>query len=281
MDLREHKDLAPLAELSAAIRRAAPDRKALLIGAMARDVMLFYAHGVRAARATEDMDFAFAVEHWQDYAALRGRLLESGEFNEVPHLPHQLIFRGSRKLDLIPFGGVERTDRTIAWPPREEIEMQTIGYREAMANAIRVELTGGEWVLVASLPALVVLKLFAWRDRRQDQPGKDASDFQLILTRYLEAGNRDRLYTEAVQLLEADDYDDARAGAWMLGADVGWLLKAGEDGYALNAVSELVATEVDPDGAVRLARDMKGMAPEYALALLTAFHAGLAGRDKP
>lgn len=61
-DLSDQPGLLPLADLVAAMRAARPDVRPLLVGAMARDVLLSFAHGMRVARATQDMDFAFALD---------------------------------------------------------------------------------------------------------------------------------------------------------------------------------------------------------------------------
>ena len=104
--------------------------------------------------------------------------------------------------------------------------MNAIGYREAMADAITVDLVDGASCLVASIPGLAILKLFAWADREERLPGKDASDFYYVLRNYPAAGNQGRLYTEAAHLLEDPGFDYDRAGAWLLGWDARALLKA-------------------------------------------------------
>jgi predicted nucleotidyltransferase len=282
LDLSECAELAPLAELVASLRVAAPEREPLLVGAMARDVLLWYAHGIALARATEDTDFAVAVADWDDFSTLRGALVAGGEFSAVPNVHHRLLYRGERRLDLLPFGGVERADRSIAWPPGQDTVMQVLGYSEAFAMAIPVRLPAASSVMVVSLPALALLKLFAWHDRRLTQPGKDATDLWLILSTYLDAGNRDRVYAEATHLLEADDYDERRAGAWMLGRDIRtWLSGAPQgDAMPLTHALQLLEQEVDVEGTARLARDMRRHAAEDALEMLVAMHAGMAGLDQ-
>ncbi len=53
--------LTELAELAADLRAAAPQLHFLLVGATARDLLLFHAFGIRTDRATEDIDLALAV----------------------------------------------------------------------------------------------------------------------------------------------------------------------------------------------------------------------------
>ena len=275
LDLSSRRELGLLADLVQAIRRAKPDVRFLLVGAMARDLLLSFAHGIEARRATEDLDFAFAVDDWRAFAELRGALLGSG-FAEVAGVAHRLSYDGYR-VDLIPFGGVEHVDGMIDWPPPQDTRMVVLGFREAMAAAVAVKLPGGMEVAVASLPALALLKLFAWADRRYTQPGKDAGDLWLLLRNYLDAGNRERLYDEASHLFEATDYDDDLAGAWLLGADARQLLaKGGRNGPALARALILLADDA-PEGPLHLATDMYPPNLEHTVAMLKALRAGLSG----
>lgn len=281
IDLSRRKELGLLAELVTTIRKAWPNNEPLLVGAMARDILLAYSHGIRITRATEDIDFAFAVESWDDFNALRSDLLATKDFMSVEGVPHRLLYKGKWRTDLIPFGGIESAGRVIAWKPNNGTEMHVIGYREAASDAVSVDLEGASRVQVVSLPALVLLKLFAWKDRRATAPGKDAADIWLILKNYMDAGNRDRLYVAAPHHLAEQDYDEDLSGAWLLGTDVRKLLESGGDDFALKTTLALVGPEVDQDGATRLARDIKGVSPQLAFDLLTAFFSGLSGKRLP
>lgn len=281
IDLSNHNDLTALVELIAAIRKKWPDGELLLVGATARDIMLSYAHGIRIERATFDLDFAVAVANWGEYLALRNTLLSNGTFTEEKGALHRLILPPSTKLDLIPFGGIERTDRTIAWPPDEDEVMQLTGYREAQNDAVLVYLPGGQQVNVVSLPALAMLKLFAWKDRRKRSPGKDAADLWTILSNYLEAGNEERFYSEAEELFAQTNYDLSRASAWLLGKDIRELLSRNKDDTALKATIELLSTEIDENGNLHLTQDMRGPGAQQAYDLLTALYAGLIGKPYP
>lgn len=99
----------------------------------------------------------------------------------------------------------------------------------------------------------------------------------MILSTYLEAGNRERLYGEAPHLLESDTYSDAMAGAWMLGNDIrSWLSDTStEDASSMQQALQLLAQEIDVDGTGRLGRDMRPHAVQSGFNLLMAMHAGL------
>jgi predicted nucleotidyltransferase len=282
IDLSRCGDLGQLAEVVAALWRCAPTCVPLLTGATARDVLLSHAHGIAIARATMDIDFAFAVDDWKTYERLQEALLAGGNFTRDSRIQHRLHFNEALKVDLLPFGGVERADRTIAWPPQGAIVFQVLGYREAMANAVTVRLPSNQQIAVVSLPALAVLKLMAWHDRHYDQPRKDASDLWLVMRYYLEAGNYDRLYEEAAHLLNDPGFDLDRAGAWLLGYDARRVLLSSEDSEtALASVERVLQPEILSDGPLQLAGEMRNTDPETSLSLLSAFHAGLTGKDTP
>lgn len=269
LDLSTKADLLPLARLVAAIREASPNQPFILAGAQARDLILKSGYGIATGRLTGDVDFAFQVESWDGFHAFRDTLIATGQFSAVPGKIHKLRFRGVLEMDIIPFGEIERKDRTIAWPPDGDFVMSTFGFKEVAGSTIDVLLPEDQRIAVVSLPALAILKLEAWKDRRYLEPGKDAYDLSLILRNYIDAGNQDRLYGEHSALLEADGFDYESAGAYLLGHDMGKLLdRAGHD-----LVGRQIANEADNDGALKLAGDMP-IELEKSLDLLAALEKG-------
>ena len=196
-----------------------------LVGAMARIILLENVNGLSPGRASKDVDFAFALDNWDQFTAIKAFLLANANFEESKHVAHRLHFRPEGlehqyKVDLIPFGRIETSPNTIAWPPDMAVLMNVAGFADALAAAVSVEVSPGMNIAVASLPGIAILKLFAWADRGQENP-KDAIDLVLLLRSYNEAGNASRFYEEARALaaLEAAGYDLELAGAWLLGSD--------------------------------------------------------------
>ncbi|MCK9389438.1 MAG: nucleotidyl transferase AbiEii/AbiGii toxin family protein [Sulfuritalea sp.] len=196
-----------------------------LVGAMARIILLENVHGLTVGRATTDVDFAFALDNWDQFTAIKASLLANTNFEESKHVAQRLHFRPEGlehqyKVDLIPFGGIETSPNTIAWPPDMAVMMNVTGFADALAAAVSVEVSPGTSIAVASLPGIAILKIFAWADRGQENP-KDAIDLVLLLRSYSDAGNADRLYEEVNSLaaFEAAGYDLELAGAWLLGSD--------------------------------------------------------------
>ncbi|MCF8197203.1 MAG: nucleotidyl transferase AbiEii/AbiGii toxin family protein [Sulfuritalea sp.] len=203
-----------------------------LVGAMARIILLENIHGLPPGRATKDVDFAFALDNWDQFTAIKASLLANTNFEESKHVAHRLNFRPEGfehqyKVDLIPFGGLETSPNTIAWPPDMAILMNVAGFGDALAAAVSVEVSPEMSIAVASLPGIAILKLFAWADRGQENP-KDAFDLVSLLRSYSDAGNASRIYEEASALaaLEAAGYDLELAGAWLLGKDAAVMVSA-------------------------------------------------------
>ena len=265
-----------------ALRAEGGARECLLVGAMARDIQLAFQHGIPVTRATKDLDFAVAVPDWPTFLLIREALLASGQFQVRGKALHALTFMASTPVDLIPFGGVLRSDQTIAWPPDQDPVMTLLAYPEAWKTSLMVQLPEGEAIQVISIPAVAILQLVAWRERRLTTRGKDAEDLWLLLRNYLEAGQMDRLYEEGMHLFEQPDFDLDRAGAWLLGKDAGQVLDLGNNPQATRQVlRQILEPEADPDGALRLVSDMVSIRVGFGLELIAAFLDGLHGKPKP
>jgi predicted nucleotidyltransferase len=202
----------------------------LLVGATARDLIFINVFGLTGWRATRDIDFGVATHHWEAFEVFRGAVLDTGQFDECVGRIHRLMYKTesgfAMPVNLIPFGGVAVPDNTIAWPPDRDFIMNVAGFTEALDAAIHVTIGTDLSIRVASIPALAILKLLAWRDRGHEQ-NKDATDLARILPRYAAAGNEDRLYSECLPLLEAADFDIEVAGAMLLGRDASAICNAG------------------------------------------------------
>jgi predicted nucleotidyltransferase len=167
--------------------------------------------GIDAERATRDVDFAIALADWNEFESIKQTFIDSGNFQPGVGAVHRLYYRADQfgiayPVDLIPFGEIESSGNTIAWPPDMAVVMNVIGYPEAMKSAVQVDVGTGLIVNVVSIPALTALKLLAWNDRGL-LDNKDASDVFYLLRHYHEAGNSQRLYEEAFPVLAACGYD--------------------------------------------------------------------------
>lgn len=264
-----------------AIQQAATELElpVFVVGAVARIILLEHIHGLSAGRATTDVDFAFALDHWAQFDAIKALLLENPGFTASEHIAHRVYYRPqglkpSYKVDLIPFGGIEASANTITWPPDMAIMMNVAGFSDAFSAAVNVQVSPGTAIAVASLPGIAILKLFAWADRRHDN-AKDALDLNTLLRSYHDAGNHDRIYEDerALAALEAVDYDPELAGAWLMGNDVAAMASTA----TLTDLEPLLQGELRDRLVEDMSRAMKGRADAlaYASRLLEQFTIGL------
>ena len=267
-------ELALIAKVVAAVQAPAAELgiETLMVGAMARDMHLHYRFGKTINRATEDVDFAFAVASWDQFDQLRTALLASGEFVEIDRaVQHKLNHRSGLPVDLVPFQGVEDPQRQIAWPPQGSFVMDVFGFGEALRDAHEALLPGGVTVKLISLPALALLKIVAWSDRHLREPLKDAQDLALVISDYLGLGNQERFFSDFEAWAQDDDFDYEMAGARLLGHDIRALL----DEAGLEKISQILNEQIDPDGSGRLLAEMSPHNPEKGRALLRSLIKGL------
>ena len=159
LDLAVKKGLRPLAALIRDLRAAKPEADVMLVGAMARDVLLMHAYGIKLPRATTDIDIALAARDWAAFHALRDALLASEKFVARTTTLHKLVYVDLNiAIDLIPFNGVEDAGGNITWPPDNAEVMSFIGYREARASALTINLPYAQQLVMVSLPMLAVQK---------------------------------------------------------------------------------------------------------------------------
>jgi predicted nucleotidyltransferase len=190
-----------------------------LAGATARDLVLENVFGRPPGRLTRDLDFGFALSEWNQFETLKTALIATGRF-KADRAIQRVLFLYSAKIevgvDLIPFGDIQ-DGSAISWPPHHDFVMNVAGFSEAFESAILVQIDANLVIPVASLPGLIILKLFAWVDRKYER--RDAPDILKIISEYADAGNEERLYTDHIQLLEAAGFDVTIAGARLLGKD--------------------------------------------------------------
>lgn len=111
----------------------------LVIGAMARDLVLVHGFNARLERGTRDVDFAVRVKDWQSFQVLTDGLIEKG-FTKSNRLAHRFYLNdddGMRwEIDILPFGELANEDYCIQWPPDDSIEMSVLGFEEAFEHSL-------------------------------------------------------------------------------------------------------------------------------------------------
>jgi predicted nucleotidyltransferase len=240
-------ELGPIADVLREIDTVMSElgRSWMLVGAVARDILLHHIAGLEPERLTHDVDVAVAVANWRDYGSLARHL--GGHRGPM----HRFVVCGL-PVAVVPFG-------EIVWP--DDHAMNVAGFREAYKSSDTVLLPDELVIRIPSLAALALLKLSAWADRRSIST-KDAVDLRQILNTYGQAHFVEYLFNAGTDLMERHDFDPALAGAGLLGREVRALL--GQDAI------DVVLVAMDRERCEDLARDMRGSVAENR-ARLAAF----------
>lgn len=140
--------------------------KFFIVGATARDLILYHGYGIEAGRATRDIDLAVQVQDWGEFEELKKGVVETGHFAETK-MVQRILYRQSIPIDIVPFGEIKGRDSSIGWPPSHEVKMNILGFEEAYSDAIPVRLKVNPTldIFVVSPTSLAALKLLAWKDR--------------------------------------------------------------------------------------------------------------------
>ena len=249
----------------------------LLVGAQAKVILLENIHGLNPGRATGDIDFAFAVESWDQYNQIKQSLIATGKFRELPKERQRLVYQSGLieqefVVDIIPFGKVQDDNNMIAWPPELDVVMSVSGYKEALESALLVELDAELTIKVVSLAGLAILKIFAWSERGTVTDNKDALDLLTLLRTYHEAGNADRIYeVPEPEVLESINYNPELMGAWLLGYDASAIV----DKSTIKKIAGLIESKKE-NLILQMAKSLLGNegALEVAETLLSSFTQG-------
>ena len=193
-----------------------------LVGALARDYAFRDSSDLGRLRATMDVDLAALVATWADFEAAIDVLLRKGGF-ERTRMPHRLRYPNGQRMDILPFGEIEREDH-IAWPPAGEPEMNMLGFRDAFRTSETVALPTGLRIRIATPPAIALLKIIAWHDNPSNRE-RDLEDIAAFIRGYItEILGWDAALQAYDDVMAADDFDLDEAGAHALGREIAALL---------------------------------------------------------
>ncbi|MBL1213195.1 MAG: hypothetical protein HND52_07560 [Ignavibacteriae bacterium] len=192
--------------------------KIFVIGASAIDIVFDKIHNIAIHRATNDIDFSIRVKSWEDYSRLIEKLISSGF--AASNIAHRFSYKSIPSIDIIPFGEISLSNKSITWQDKDSKEMNVMGYEECFNDSIivRIQEKPPVDVKVASPRGLVLLKIISWKDAFPSRTA-DAIDILYIIRNYIEAGNSDRLYDEHNDLVD-DNFDFELTGAILLGRDL-------------------------------------------------------------
>lgn len=224
-----------------------------VVGASARDFILKYCYGIEPPRMTRDIDLGVEVASWEQFTQLKEALTATGQFASTKE--QQRLSFGSILIDIVPFGAIADENRRISWPPEHEIFMSLVGFKEAYEYSITVRLSSDPEldIKLPTLPGLALMKIISWKEKYPERK-RDAEDLLLIIQKYEEAGNTDRLYDKEQALLQEEHFDTRHAGIRLLGRDMAKIA----DPETLNIVKTILKSETEEQAKYRLVIDMIG-----------------------
>lgn len=154
-----------------------------VVGAIARDI--WYNSGGKLPRVTKDVDVAVMIGTEQEYESIRKFLVEKKNFREVRGSRYVMFTPDDIQVDILPFGALE-VDGTVSISGQGLSSISVTGFREVYeAGTVDVEWHEGERFKMATLPAIVMLKLISFDDRPEDRPN-DPRDVAGIIEHYFE-----------------------------------------------------------------------------------------------
>ena len=222
-----------------------------VVGASARDFILEHCYNIKSPRMTEDIDLGVEVADWDKFYELSKALLSTGKFSKARE-KQRFLFRDVF-IDIVPFGPIAGKDKKISWPPEHEIFMNMLGFEEAYEHSITVRLNSKPELDIkfSTLSGLALMKIISWKEMYPDRK-TDAEDLLFIMKNYEVAGNEERLYSQALSLLEEEDFDTRLAGIRLLGMDIAKI----SDPQTLKAVKEILEGETGEQPRYRLVEDI-------------------------
>lgn len=155
-----------------------------ILGALARDS--WYAKENLDSRTTRDVDFALYVSSQDQYDNLFAKLIKEHGFSEIKEVPFRLQTPFGFTIDLIPFGDFsiddavfpdEHRDRPVFVNAFEEVFKHATAPVEVEEDTLKFR--------VATLPAILLLKLIAYDDRPENRT-QDPLDIADIILNYVE-----------------------------------------------------------------------------------------------
>lgn len=204
-----------------ALREAYPDAQIALIGAGALAL-----HVDLKWRTTSDLDFVVTIAFADVEGTLRGRegWLQQGSHEHRWKAPNGVL------LDIVPTPPAALEVRKLTWPSGDEMNLD--GIRLALSEA-PTEVAPGLSISIASVPALLVLKMAAHLDRPERE--KDRSDLENILNEYPPITD-DRFFEEDILALGLDERE---LRAFILGRELAARIDAVERALVMHFVDKV------------------------------------------
>jgi len=246
-----------------------------IIGAVARDI--WYSQANKDARQTKDIDFAVLIGNQTDYAAVKEYLQNHKNFFALKDNSFAMLTPSGIQIDILPFGELAINDGvTIEGVGLTNIKVN--GFMEVYQSGTESIYTEtGQSFKIATLPAIVLLKLIAYDDRPEKRV-KDARDIADIILHYFDL-QADFIYENHADLfLREDDPSLEEITAFGIGREIKKICIANDT--LCQRVREILQTHIgQPEGSAFL-RNMSaetGWTEEKNITLLQRMLLSIAG----
>ncbi|MCC5914173.1 MAG: hypothetical protein JJU46_07330 [Balneolaceae bacterium] len=191
-----------------------------LLGAIARDT--WYAKEQIASPATRDVDFAVYISEKSKYADVLEGLITNHGFSELRDVPFRLQTPFTFTIDIIPFGEISIDEAVIpdeGWGRPIFVN----GFEEIFRKAtIQVKDVDDELEFkIATLPAILLLKLIAYDDRPEKRT-QDPQDIAQIIVNYFEI-EKEMIWEEHHDLFDKNS-ELIEIGARVIGREISEIL---------------------------------------------------------
>lgn len=191
-----------------------------LLGAIARDT--WYAKEQIASRATRDVDFAVYISEKSKYAEVLEELISKHGFSEIKDVPFRLQTPFTFTIDIIPFGEISIDDAVV---PDEGWDRPIFvnGFEEIFRKAtVQVKDEDDDLEFkVATLPAILLLKLIAYDDRPEKRT-QDPQDIVQIIENYFEV-EKEMIWEEHHDLFD-EESELIEIGARVIGREINQII---------------------------------------------------------
>ena len=209
IDSREKQVLADLTAIVKVL-----DLPMILVGAGARLIIFDQKFG--EGRGTKDWDVAVSIDSWKTYQKLGEALIDGNPpiFQSTKTAHRFGHIATNIDVDIVPFGAIGEPDKQIIWADSGN-PMNVLGFEEALSHSTATNIDDLE-IQVIDIPSFIVLKVFAWGDRRE-RTKKDLEDIEFILSKY---EDDERAYKELAEELNSGDVKLLDATIYLLGQDI-------------------------------------------------------------
>jgi predicted nucleotidyltransferase len=210
-----------------------------LIGALARNI--WYSRGSKQFRTTKDLDFAVMISNKEDYESVRTYLKVHKNFKDTKGNEFIMISPSGVEIDILPFGAIEIDDE-VKLMGTGLTNIKVNGFMEVyQAGTEEVTLKTGHIFKIATLPAIVLLKLIAYDDRPEIR-FKDARDIVNIITHYFDL-QAETIYEHHADLFGGEEGSLSEISANVIGREMKKIIDDNIDLY--NRLTGIIIKQIE------------------------------------